>query len=140
MWLPAAGRKSNHIRPLKFYWLFESCEGALPAGLAGVALVSERVLSDVGGVTVPEAGEVFVSFLLEALGFGAPEGVASDVVVVVAGVVVSVVAGVVGGGGVVTLLVVASALLEAAPLSRLQPDKPARRHTALNARVVERRW
>ena len=66
----------------------------------------------------------------------------SDEVVVggvAGGVVVSVAAGV-GDGGVVTLLVVASALLEADPLSRLQPDKPARRHTALNASVVERRW
>jgi hypothetical protein len=106
-----------------------------------------REFSEVGAVTVPPAGEVFVSFLLERPGFGAPEGVAGVVsdVVVVGGVEVSVVGGVAGGGGVtsggvVTLLVAASALLEADPLSRLQPDKPARRHTALNARVVEKRW
>jgi hypothetical protein len=51
----------------------EFCEGAFP-GVAdvGAALVSVLELSEPGAVIVEEAGDVFVSFLLDCCGTGVP--------------------------------------------------------------------
>jgi hypothetical protein len=64
-----SGREKRQRRNASYY--LEFCEGAAPAGeVLGAAFVSVFELSDPGGVIVADAGEVFVSLLLEVSGTG----------------------------------------------------------------------
>ena len=86
----------------------EFSEGAAGATEPGAALVSDLEFSDPGGVTVEEAGEAFVSSLLDCCGTGVPvppaPGVAGSLGVD------AVVSGAVVGAGAGAVLVVAGVM------------------------------